>query len=388
MKILYLDCFSGISGDMFIGALLDLGLDFDRLKDQLSSLPLSGYEISLTHTVKKGIRSTLFTVHHEEGHVHRHFRDIQAIIHQSSLDEWIKSKSIEVFRIIAEAEAKIHDQPVEKIHFHEVGAMDTILDIVGTMILMHQIQPEKIYASQVNVGGGMIDIAHGTYPVPAPATAEILKGIPVYSTGIQKELVTPTGAALLQVLVDEFIPLPSMSIKKIGYGAGVRNLEQPNVLRIFAGDRVGTDADEDEIAVLETSIDDMNPQYYDVLVEQLFSHRALDVFIQPIIMKKGRPGQQLTVLCKKEDLQIVQNILFTHSTSIGIRYRFEKRKFLKREIRTMDTPWGPARIKISYLHGEIVNIKAEYEDLRKISEKTGMSLEEVERRVLKGVSDK
>ncbi|RMG39952.1 MAG: nickel pincer cofactor biosynthesis protein LarC [Methanobacteriota archaeon] len=309
------------------------------------------------------------------------------MIEESDLSPWVKEKSIDAFRIIAEAEAKIHGIAVEQVHFHEVGAMDSIIDIVGAMIGVEYFKPEKVRASSVNVGGGMINIDHGHYPVPAPATAEILKAIPVYSSGIQKELVTPTGAALLKVLVDEFGDLPEMKMERIGYGAGERELRQPNVLRIFQGEMHASETEADEIVVIETNIDDMNPQYYDFAFEKLFEAGALDVFIEPILMKKGRPGHKLTVLCRKEDFKAIQAVIFRHTTSIGVRYRIENRAKLQREIRTVDTPWGPIRVKLAWLGEKLMNQMPEYEDLKRIAIRHDLSLKVIEEKVKSILSD-
>ena len=329
MKIIYFDCFAGAGGDMILGALIDAGLSVEDLKEELSQLSLSGYEIRAEKSIKKGISGTKFHVNVSHDHHHRSLNDILKIIDGSSLSDDVKGQSKKIFTRLAEAEGKIHNKPVEEIHFHEVGAVDSIIDIVGTVIGLDRLDIREVRVSRIHVGTGFLECAHGTLPVPPPATLELLKNIPVYSTGIESELVTPTGAAILSTLSSCFGEIPSMCIEKTGYGLGSRDLTIPNVLRILVGE-TDDNYDVDTVQLIETNIDDMNPQFYEYIIESLFAHGAKDVFLTPIIMKKNRPGVVLSVLASPEKIDELIDIIFQETTTLGVRIsEVKKRKILK-----------------------------------------------------------
>ena len=376
MKILYFDCFSGISGDMIIGALIDLGLDIKFLEKDLRKLKLKDYRIESKKVIKNGISATKFDVivkniHDEE----RNIEEINKIIENSKVDDNIKGIIKEIFLKIANAEAKIHNKSINKIHFHEVGAIDTIIDVAGSVICLKKLGIERVYCSKLNVGTGFVEFSHGKFPVPAPATAEILKEVPVYHNNIEFELVTPTGAAIITSLTEKFGEMPSMKIEKIGYGAGTKDLGQPNVLRVFLGDM---DREGNEIInVIETNIDNMNPEIYPYVIDRLIENGALDAYLTSIIMKKGRTAIKLTALAEEKYTDKLCNIIFDETTTLGIRIYPARRKKLEREIKTVKTKYGNVRVKISKLNDEIKNISPEYEDCVNIAKKNKIPLKKV-----------
>ena len=377
MRIAYFDCFSGISGDMILGALIDAGLDIEELKSELKKLKLTGYDISTKRTEKKGISGTKFEVIVLEKHQERHLSDIFEIIEHSSLDRKIKNKAKDVFSALAKVEAEIHNQPVEKVHFHEVGAIDALIDIVGVMIGMQKLNIEQVVASKLHVGTGFVQCAHGTLPVPAPATLKLLSNVPIYSTGIENELVTPTGAAIITTLCENFGDIPSMKVEKIGYGAGSRDLPIPNMLRVLIGDSK-IEPIEDRVLLLETNIDDMNPQFYDYVMEVLFQKGAKDVFLTPIHMKKNRPGVILSVISPLNKKDELLDVLFAETTTLGIRIsEVIKRQKLERKIETVDTQFGKVNVKISFTGGKIRDIVPEYEECKKISQEYQLPIKQV-----------
>jgi hypothetical protein len=378
-KIAYFDCFSGISGDMIIGSLISSGLDVHDLKIELKKLKLKDFEVNVKRVVKNGISARKFNVISTEKVKHRHLKDINNIIESSKLDEEIKIQAKKIFQRIAEAEAKIHNQPIEKVHFHEIGAIDTIVDVVGSLLGLKNLGIEKVYCSKLNVGSGFIKFSHGKFPVPAPATAEILTNIPVYATSNSNtELVTPTGAAIISTIAEKFCNLPLMEVEKIGYGAGTKDIDQPNVLRVFIGKlREPFDSEQETVCIIETNIDDMNPQLYDYVMEKLIQNGALDVYLTNILMKKNRPAVKLTVLSKPNETDELVKIVFEETTSIGVRIRNEERKTLKREIKEVNTQYGKIRVKIAKLDTKIINKMPEYEDCKKIAKKQNISLIEV-----------
>lgn len=391
MKIAYLDCFAGISGDMTLGALVDAGLPLDTLKEDLALLALKGYTIKGEEITKEGIRGTKIRVITEEQDAHRHLSDIKKIIQESSLPEEVKEDSIAIFTRLAEAEAKIHGTTPEKIHFHEVGAMDAILDIVGAVCGFRRLGIEEVYASPVRTGTGFVQCAHGLLPVPAPATLELLQGVPVYGGNIAKELVTPTGAAILSHYVKEYGSLPEMEILQTGYGAGDWDLPIANLLRLIIGKKKKTkdhglirfggagEIQQETVLMMETNLDDMNPEYYQYLTELLFQAGALDVSLVPVQMKKNRPGTILKVLMDPHVLAACQQIIFRQTTAIGHRVYPVEKYMLPYEIIALTGPWGsqPLRVKIARLGKDIVNIGPEYEDCRRIALHTGLPLKEV-----------
>jgi hypothetical protein len=397
MKLLYLDCFAGISGDMFLGALLDLGVSEERLRAELQKLPLSGYQISSRRVVKQNISATKFDVMedqapalHKSGE-HRGYSDIVAMIDRSALSSTVKERAGRIFRRLGEAEAKIHGIPLEEVHFHEIGAVDSIVDIVGACIAVEALGVDEVQASPPKLGSGIVEIAHGRFPVPAPATLELLRGIPVESSSDRVELVTPTGAALLVEFCTTFGPMPAMSIEKIGYGAGSRDLENaPNVVRavlgksaadpdmgIGAGSRRFPDAETDTVAVIETNIDDMNPQLCGEVMERLLAAGALDVYLTPVQMKKNRPGTLLTVLGERKGVDALTELILTHTTSFGVRVHEAQRRKLAREIVTVETRFGEIEVKIGRLAGRIVARSPEFESCKQAAARFKISVKDV-----------
>ena len=376
MKTAYFDCFSGISGDMIIGALIDLGLNVDFLKKELGKLNLKGYKIESKNIVKNGISSTKFDLIEEhKHHGERNLKEINKIIDNSKLDNESKNTIKKIFQKIAVAEAKIHKKPIDKIHFHEIGAIDTIIDVAGAVIGLKKLGIERIYCSKLNVGTGFVEFSHGKFPAPAPATAEILKGVPIYHNNIESELVTPTGAAIITAFAEKFGEMPEMKVEKIGYGAGTKDLEQPNVLRVFYGE---LDKMENEtISIIEANIDNMNPEIYPYVIDKLMENGALDAYLTNIIMKKGRPAIKLTVLAEIKDTDKLCKIIFDETTTLGVRiFAAEKRK-LDREIKTIKTKYGTVRVKISKSNNQIQNVMPEYEDCARIAKKYKIPLKKV-----------
>lgn len=379
MKIAYFDCFSGISGDMILGALADLGNDFSFIKKELKKLDLKGY--SLSHKkVKRGvIETTRVDVKvTEKSSSKRNLKSIISIIKNSGLAEKIKNDSIKIFRRLAEAEATVHGTTINKIHFHEVGAIDSIVDIVGSVIGIHHLNISKIVSSSINIGSGFVKCDHGTLPVPAPAVVEILRGVPCFSSGTRQELTTPTGAAVIVTLANEFGSLPELKTDRVGYGAGGKNLkEMPNALRIILGELSIANELKKEIFVLETNIDDMNPEFYDVVMEKLFQAGAVDVFLTPIIMKKNRPATKLSVLTQQQNVEMLANEVLKNTTSFGIRFYPVERVMLEREFQEIETVLGKVKVKIGKRDGEICHISPEYEHCKKISREQGIPIKKV-----------
>jgi uncharacterized protein (TIGR00299 family) protein len=431
MRIAYLECFSGISGDMFLGALIDAGVRPELLESAVSALKL-GAKLQVSRVVRSGISATkvdvwvdgekdmpreeywaqqekqntaALEVHHEhvhaDGHSHTHahehesqpvgvrgdgakeggahthshshrgLNEIREIIHAAEISAPAKSRAIAIFEALGLAEAKIHEMPVERVHFHEVGAVDAMVDIVCAAVGSEALGVDAIVCSPLNVGGGTVKCAHGTIPVPAPATVELLKNAPVYSSGIQVELVTPTGAAIVKTLATRFSSFPEMTIEKAGYGAGSRDFPgQPNVLRLVIGEAAPTLAaktNSETITVLEANLDDLNPQVFGYVMDRLFEEGALDAFGMPVQMKKNRPGTLLTVLCKPEDANKLTQLIFTETTTLGVRRRDEIRQALARRWENVCTQWGDVRIKIASMNGTVTNYAPEYEDCRRIA---------------------
>lgn len=427
MRTLYLDCFAGISGDMFIGALLDCGLDFDFLKTELAGLGVEGYELSLTRVDRCGINSAKFDVHlhgevhhhhhHDHSHEHHHHNHlhdhhhhdsnpksainnphshdhrslstIKHIISSSALSAQVKERALAIFQRIGEAESKIHGIPIETVHFHEVGAVDSIVDIVGACIGLEALQIEKIISAPLHVGAGTFQCAHGTYPVPGPATAELLTGVPIYSKDIEGELVTPTGAAIVAMLAAEYGNLPAMKIERIGYGAGTRTYQSfPNTLRAVIGELVA-DKTPTTVTVIEANIDDLNGQVFGHLMEKALAEGALDVFYTPVQMKKNRPGVLVTLLCRPEDRQQMTELLFRETTTLGVRYREEQREILQREFVKVETEFGAIKMKIARANdGRLVNYAPEFEDCRLAAELYQVPIREVQFAALRAFAAK
>jgi len=370
MIIAYFDCFSGISGDMALGALLNLGLDSKILENELSKLDLGGYKLSIGQTSKHGISGTKVHVEmldHHDHHHGRHLSDIFKIIDESGLGDNVKARAKAIFKRLGDAEAKVHSVPVEDVHFHEVGAVDSIVDIVGSAIGISALGIEKVYSSPLPLGSGFARSSHGVIPVPAPATVELLTGVPARQTSVQSELVTPTGAAIISTIASGFGPIPEMVIDKIGYGAGSKDLdEQPNLLRIIMG-REKQEFESDTVKVIETNIDDMSPQVYDLLMDKLFNIGALDVFLTSIIMKKNRPAVKLTVLIESSNLQKACSCILTETTTMGVRIYEAERKKLSREMKEVETEYGKVRVKLGKIGDDVIKILPEYDDCKRLA---------------------
>lgn len=391
MKVLYFDCSSGISGNMTLGALLEIIGDENYLLEELKKLNVDGYKIEISKKVKNGITGTYVDVilehephyekeyhsheHEPHNHEHRNLYDVNKIIEDSSIDEKSKELAKRIFARVAKAESKVHNKPIEEVHFHEVGAIDSIIDIVGTAILINKINPDKIISSIVNDGYGFVNCAHGTISVPVPATSEIFanSNVKFRQIDIDTELVTPTGAAIIAELAEEFKVLPAMTIDKIGWGAGYKELKIPNVLKVYYGD-MGKQSE--NLVIMETNIDDCSGEVLGYTSEKLFENGALDVFYTPIFMKKNRPAYRLTVSCRNENMIKLQNIIFKETTTIGIRYRFESRTELERELIEIDTQYGKLKAKKVNNNGQSY-IYPEYESMKEIAEKNNIPLKEL-----------
>ncbi|GAB4114991.1 MAG: nickel pincer cofactor biosynthesis protein LarC [Candidatus Caldatribacteriota bacterium] len=383
MKVAYFECLSGISGDMVVGALLDAGLKLEELEEELKKLNLSGYALEAKKISKKGIRATKFKVQIEEQGVERRFKDILFILEQSKLEKELKEQAIQIFYRLAQAESKIHQKEIEKIHFHEVGGIDAIIDITSAVIGIRKLGIQEIYASALPLGKGFIECAHGIIPVPAPATLELLKNIPTYDGKVKSEMVTPTGAAIISTLAKGFGERPFFHLETIGYGAGEKEFDIPNLLRINIGQKWEEGKSisdlylQDKLILLETNLDNMNPEFYDYIMERLFSVQALEVFLTPLQMKKNRPGCQLSVLIVEENLSKALEIIFAETTTLGVRVKEVKRFKLERKVEKIKTRFGEVRVKIGVSRKEIKNIAPEYEDCKKIAKQWQVSLKEV-----------
>jgi pyridinium-3,5-bisthiocarboxylic acid mononucleotide nickel chelatase len=442
MRIAYLECFSGMSGDMFLGALVDAGVPAKLLEGTVAALDL-GARLEISRVVRSGISATKVDVyvdgekdlpreeywekqsepehqhlhdhvdeHSQERHEHSHshtgevsradagapaphghdrshehsygrgLNEIRRIITVAAISQTAKTTAIAIFEALGAAEAKIHDSPVEKIHFHEVGAADAMVDIVCAATGAEALAVDEIVCSPLNVGGGMVKCAHGTFPVPAPATVELLKDAPVYSSGVQAELVTPTGAAIVKTLARRFAGFPKMKIEKSGYGAGSRDFPgHPNVVRLTIGETpangLAAKTASETITVLDANLDDLNPQVFGYVMDRLLQEGALDAFGMPVQMKKSRPGMLLTVLCKPEDASQLTQLIFTETTTLGVRRREEVRQTLARRWQSVLTPWGDVRIKIASMNGTVTNYAPEYEDCRRIAAEHHVPLKQV-----------
>ena len=384
MKQAYLDCFSGISGDMFVGALLDVGLPLERLLAELKKIPLGSYEFERTRALRGHLVGTRVEIRVPGKQPHRKLRDIEALIADSGLSTGVKEQTLKVFSRLAQAEGKLHNMPPEQVHFHEVGAVDAILDIVGTCIGLELLDISHLTCSPVNVGSGCVQAAHGTLPVPAPASLELLKDLPIYSSGVDGELVTPTGAALISTLATGFGPIPPMRVERIGYGAGAREIPgHPNLARLLLGEsaepvRVRDGAPGDEVvSVIEANVDDMSPQLYGYFIDQALAAGALDVTCTPIQMKKDRPGILLSVLCTPEKGDALAQMLFEQTTTIGVRIYEARRKILERELVSIQTPYGTVKVKVAKRDGKVLNVAPEYEDCRRLASEKGVPLKQV-----------
>lgn len=437
MKVIYFDCFAGISGDMILGSLIDLGLDPDALAAELRKLPLDDYRLEVTRTKKAGIQAVQFKVilagsHGEHvadsefqevdlsasisvpnrfehdspdlgAHKQRSLKEILSLIDSSGLSLQVKSTAMRIFTRLAEAEARVHGGSKDQVHFHEIGGVDAIIDITGAAIGLELLGIEEVYASALHLGSGFVRMQHGLYPVPAPATANLITGVPAYTSEIKGELVTPTGAAIVTTIASDFGSMPPMKTQAVGYGAGSREREFPNVLRAFLGEGVTLSASqkannrpvrspfpeqheaepgpagyhESAALVVEANIDDMNPQLFENLGEKLLQAGALDVVLIPVQMKKGRPGMILQVLVYPPSLDELLEIIFSESTSIGVRTYEVTKRMLQRESQTVDTAYGVVRIKVARLGDRIINVSPEYEDCLELAQKQDQPVKEI-----------
>jgi len=389
--VLYFDCSAGIAGDMVLGALVDAGLPLDTLEAALGSLSLPGGRIWAGPVLRSGVGATKLRVreahderqarHHagEERHGHRTLAEITSLIEGSALSREGRARAARLFRRLAEAEAQVHRVSIDEVLLHEVGSLDSIIDIVGAVFAIEWFKPDVIVSSPLNVGGGTVKTTHGIFPVPAPATATLLAGVPIYSSGVESELVTPTGALLITEFASRFGPIPAMRIDRVGYGAGDRDLPgAPNVLRVLvgrAGEAVGP---LERVLVLECEIDDMNPQIFGVVMEQLYAAGALEVYYTPVQMKKNRPGTLLTIIGAPGQREALSAIVFRETTTIGLRYQEMDRECLERESQQLDTPVGPVHFKVARRQGKVVNAAPEFDDCARLAAERGLSVKEVQ----------
>jgi uncharacterized protein (TIGR00299 family) protein len=377
MRTLYFDCFAGISGDMILGALVDLGIEREFLEDQLSKIGISGYELDFSKVDRSGISASKVSVRTGHEHHHRHLSDILKIIDGAQLDGEIKARASRIFTLLAEAEAIVHDVPVERIHFHEVGAVDAIVDVIGACIGFQGLGIDRFLCSALHVGSGTVEMAHGRFPVPPPAVAELLKGAPIYSTEILGELVTPTGAAIVRGVSGGFGPMPVMRITGTGYGAGSREYPRfPNVLRLLMGESADN-SDDGKVLVLETNIDDMSPQLTGYLMERALEMGALDCYFTPVQMKKNRPGVLISIICRPADRQLLTELLLLETTTLGVRFYETDRTALQRDRITVETIYGPIRVKIAKLNGKPIKVMPEFDDCRKAALEHNAALRDV-----------
>ena len=377
MRYLYFDCIAGASGDMLLGAFMDGHVPLEYLQNELAKLSLSNYQLDLQDTFRHSIHAKKLTVVHQEDHHHRHLNNIIDMIDASKLSDIVKAGSIAAFQRLGEQEAHAHQMPIEKVHFHEVGAVDSIVDIVGVHICVDFLRPDKILASRLPLTRGRVKAAHGILPVPAPATAGLLKGYPLYALDMEGELVTPTGALLISQLSEGLLPTTeTFTIDAIGYGAGSKDFQEiPNFLRIWSG-QIEQNYTHDAVLQIETNIDDLNPEIYPHLFAKLFEDGAIDVMLIPGLMKKGRPGLHLTVLCDPVKFPEIKHRIFLETSTIGLRYQLVQRAHLPRKSKKIDSPWGKIRVKAIEFDGK-ARLLPEYEECRRIAEEKQQSLRDV-----------
>ncbi|MDA2938893.1 nickel pincer cofactor biosynthesis protein LarC, partial [Acidobacteria bacterium AH-259-A15] len=407
-RLLYFDAFNGVSGDMILGALVDLGLPLEHLKEELAKLKLGGYELAAERVERQGIRGINFQVgvnappnhhHHHEDHRGRGFTEIQRLIEEAQLDPWVKHKAVAIFRRLAQAEAKVHQTSLEKVHFHEVGAVDAIVDVLGACIGFKYFEVELFYSAPLNLGSGTVTFSHGTWPVPTPATAELVKGFPVLVGKVQGELTTPTGAAIVTTLVEKNNTPPVSRYEKWGFGVGDKEFEEiPNMLRLLLGLELDLPAEtagprseawkEEEVYLLEANIDDMDAQMFGHFLELALKKGALDVYYTPVHMKKNRPALKLSVLCRQADRERVAELIFRETTTLGVRWSPWRRWILDREVEEIETEYGRVGVKIARFKGEVVTIAPEYEDLKAIAERADIPLKTVRQKVIEQIIDK
>jgi uncharacterized protein (TIGR00299 family) protein len=379
MKTLYFDCFAGASGDMILGASVAAGVDPSFLREQLSLLPVSGFSVEFETVVRSGLSATYARVETAHEHSHRSLADIKQIIHGSDLSNAVKERAVQIFTRLAEAEARVHNEPIDHVHFHEVGALDAIVDVVGAAICFEALQIERFVSSPLHVGSGMVKMAHGQFPIPPPAVADLLKGVPFYSTEIKGELLTPTGAAIITTVCTEYGPIPQMTSDATGYGAGTREYQEfPNVLRVLIGETESQDATDERLWMLETNLDDASPQIIGHVMDRVLELGALDCFFTPVQMKKNRPGVLLSVLCGVDEKDAVMKLLFTETTTLGVRSYEVTRRALQRSVVRVETQYGPIDVKVAHLDGRVVNEMPEFEQCRQAAARANVAVKIVE----------
>ena len=395
MRVAYFDCPSGAAGDMIMGALVDAGVPFEALRDELAKLRLPGWSLERREVMKGVFRATKIDVHvhdhdhagdaagHSHAHGHdrhehpdRNLRAILDLIAASDLPATVKANASRIFTRLGEAEARVHGTTVDHVHFHDVGAVDAIVDVTGACVGLHLLGVDQVHCSALPLGGGFVTGAHGRIPIPAPGTAELLKGFPVVDTGVRRELVTPTGAAILTTLARAAGAMPAMTVEAVGYGAGNMELDAPNVIRLFLG-RAASSGGRETIMQVETTVDDMSPQLWEVVIERLFETGALDVYLTPVTMKKSRPGTVLTALCAPDRVTELSRVLFEESPTIGVRWTAYQRERLDREMVTLPTTYGAIPFKVSRLDGRVVTVTPEFDEVRRIARAKGLPVREV-----------
>ena len=379
MKTLYFDCFAGASGDMILGAMVAAGVDPNYLRTQLSTLPVTGFDIKFETVNRSGLSATYARVETAHEHKHRHLSDIKQIIEGSRLPDAVKQLAVQIFTRLAEAEARVHNEPVDHVHFHEVGALDAIVDVVGAAICFDALKIDRFVCSPLHVGSGMVKMAHGQFPIPPPAVAELLKGVPFYATEIKGELLTPTGAAIITTVCSEYGPIPQITTEVTGYGAGTREYQDfPNVLRVLIGETENDNASDERLWMLETNLDDASPQIIGHVMDRVLELGALDCFFTPVQMKKNRPGVLLSVLCGREEKSAVMKLLFMETTTLGVRSYGVSRRALQRSLVRVETQYGPIDVKVAHLDGRVVNEMPEFEQCRAAATKANVPLKLVE----------
>ena len=379
MKTLYFDCFAGASGDMILGAMVSAGVDPTVLSQQLSLLNVQGFDVRFETVERAELSAThaiVITVHQ---HQHRHLKDILAIISNAHLSAAVKARATKIFTRLGEAEARVHNQPIEKVHFHEVGALDAIVDVVGAAICFELLGIERFISSPLHVGSGFVQMEHGRFPVPPPAVADLLKGVPFYSTDINGELLTPTGAAIITTVSEQYGPMPSMRCDSIGYGAGTREYESfPNALRVFVGDSEPAESQIEKLLMIETNIDDLSPQVLGHVMDRAFELGALDCYFTSVQMKKNRPGVLLSILSNPDSKRELMELVLSETTTLGVRTYEVERRALERSVVRVETQYGPIDVKVARLNGHVVNEMPEFEQCRRIARESGVPLKRVE----------
>lgn len=379
MKTLYFDCFAGASGDMILGAMVGAGVEPNFLREQLSLLPVDGFKINFETVNRSGLSATYARVETAHEHKHRHLSDIKKIIEGSTLSGAVKQRAVQIFTRLAEAEARVHNEPVDHVHFHEVGALDAIVDVVGAAICFEALQIDRFVCSPIHVGSGMVKMAHGQFPIPPPAVTELLKGVPFYATDIKGELLTPTGAAIITTVCNEYGPIPQMLTETTGYGAGTREYQDfPNVLRVLLSETQDKSAMDEQLWMLETNLDDASPQIVGHMMDRVLELGALDCFFTPVQMKKNRPGVLLSVLCGRDEKEAVMRLLFMETTTLGIRSYEVTRRALERSVVRVETQYGPIDVKVAHLDGRVVNEMPEFEQCRLAAADANVPLKVVE----------